>query len=104
MKAITIALLATTAIGTVVLNPTTASAGEVYNRELNQQYRIYKGVENGQISAREFRNLEIREARLDAQRRYDLYKDGGHLTAQDRARLNARENRISNSIYRDRHN
>jgi hypothetical protein len=30
--------------------------------------------------------------------------DNGHLTRADRAALNRRQNRVSRSIYRDKHN
>ena len=30
--------------------------------------------------------------------------DGGHLTAQDKAALTRRQNSISRSIYKDKHN
>jgi hypothetical protein len=30
--------------------------------------------------------------------------DDGHLTAADRAKLNRQQNRLSNNIYRDKHN
>jgi hypothetical protein len=30
--------------------------------------------------------------------------NGGKLTAADRAALNSRQNKISNSIYKDKHN
>ena len=32
------------------------------------------------------------------------YRDGGHLSRQDRARLQHRENRASRHIYRAKHN
>ena len=48
--------------------------GTVGQRKANQQARIAEGV------------------------------DGGKLTAADRAALNNRQNKISNSIYKDKHN
>ncbi len=106
MKALILSLLATTsAIGAVTMaNPSSASAGEVYNREVNQERRIYDGVKDGQINRSEFRHLEAREERIDAQRRADLRQNGGHLTAAEYKQLNREENRASNAIYRDRHN
>ena len=31
-------------------------------------------------------------------------KDGGKLTAADRAKLNKKQNHLSNEIYKDKHN
>jgi hypothetical protein len=82
--------------------PTVVSAQEVYHREVNQQHRITHGVENGSINRREYRQLERREASLNAARRRDL-RDG-RLTNRERQQLNHRENAISRSIHHDEHN
>ncbi|MBD2298672.1 hypothetical protein H6G80_10170 [Nostoc sp. FACHB-87] len=85
-----------------VFLPTVASAGEIYAREVNQQQRIYHGVKNGSINRAELRQLERREASLEAARRRDIRSDG-HLTPQERRQLNRRQNRLSRTIYRDKH-
>lgn len=104
MKVSALVLLASTVIGTVAFNPSIASAGEVANRLENQQDRIHQGGKDGQIDYREYKNLERREASINNQRLADLKKNGGHLTAKDYRQLNRREDRLSNAIYRDRHN
>jgi len=104
MKVSTLVLLASTVIGTLAFNPLIASAGEVANRLENQQDRIHQGIKDGQINYREYKNLEHREASINKQRLADLKRDGGHLTAKDYRQLNRREDRVSNAIYRDRHN
>ena len=104
MKGLALVLLASTVLGTVVFNPLIASAGEVANRLENQQNRIHQGVKDGQINHQEYKNLEHCEANINKQRLADLKKDGGHLTAKDYRQLNREENRVSNAIYRDRHN
>lgn len=81
-----------------------ASAGEIYHREVRQQQRINQGVKNGTIQPGEYRNLERRETALNSTRQNDLKENDGHLTAQERRNLNQRENNLSNSIYRDKHN
>ncbi|CAN1212131.1 hypothetical protein TUMEXPCC7403_18135 [Tumidithrix helvetica PCC 7403] len=101
MKALTLALIATTALGTALYSPTSASAGEVANRLERQQERIYKGVQQGQISPAEYQNLQRREASINTQRQNAL--SDGHLSAQEYRQLNRREDRVSRSIYRDRH-
>lgn len=80
------------------------SAGQVHDRELRQERRITAGVESGQLSASEFRNLENRELQVNAQRTADLKQDGGHLTPEQYWQLNQRLNNISGSIYQDRSN
>ena len=81
-----------------------AQAGEVLNRELHQESRIYNGVKDGAVTHREFDHLEQGEARINQERVHDLRKDDGHLTASDRRALNRAENHESRLIYRDKHN
>ena len=92
------------ACAAAIFSPMIASAGEVYNREMHQEQRIFDGVRDGQITASEFRNLERRELSVNAQRVVNLNHDGGHLTRDQYWKLNHRLNSISNSIYVDRHN
>jgi hypothetical protein len=84
-----------------VLNPSSASAGEIRDREVNQQERIYQGVRQGEISQKEYRNLETREAKIETQRR--VYLRDGNLSHKEAVRLNNEQNRVSKVIYRDRH-
>jgi hypothetical protein len=62
----------------------------INQRKENQQDRIANGVGSCQLTASETRNLEKR--------------DDGNLTAADKARLTRQQNRLSGSIYRDKHN
>ncbi len=71
-------------------------------RHINQERRIYQGVQSGQITPGEFRRLENQQARIgaaEARMRAD-----GHLNRYERARLNRMENRASRDIYRYKHN
>ena len=77
---------------------------EVNGRYHNQQERIANGVGSGALNARETSRLEGREAALKTTERQDRLNHNGHLTRQEQANLNHRENRISRSIYRDKHN
>ncbi len=79
-------------------------APSIAQRKDNQQDRIANGIDSGQLTAGETRNLESREANLNREIRDDRAGDDGHLTAQERARINAQQNRISKSIYNDKHN
>src|SRR5579875_202428 len=64
-------------------------APSIAQRKDNQQDRIANGIDSGQLTAGETRNLESREANLNREIRDDRAGDDGHLTAQERARINA---------------
>jgi Tfp pilus assembly protein FimT len=76
----------------------------VGQRKENQQDRIANGVQSGQLTAGETKNLEKKEAGLNAEENRMEKRDNGNLTARDKARLNRQQNRLSGQIYRDKHN
>jgi hypothetical protein len=78
--------------------------GTAAQRKANQQARIAQGVKSGQLTAHETANLEGREASVNKEEHNMRAADGGKLTAADRTALNNRQNKISNSIYKDKHN
>jgi hypothetical protein len=84
--------------------PQSTSAPTIQERKENQQDRIANGVQSGQLTAGETRNLETKEAGLNKKESNMRKADDGHLTAADRARLNRQQNRLSGNIYRDKHN
>ena len=94
-------LLATALLG---LSCTVGMAQTIHARKGSQQARIAQGVHSGQLTARETRNLEGREASINRQERNMRRANGGRLTARDRATLNRRQNRTSRAIYRNKHN
>lgn len=81
--------------------PPPETAGQ---RKANQQARIAQGVKSGQLTAHETSNLEAREASVNKEERNMRAANGGKLTAADRTALNNRQNKISNSIDKDKHN
>jgi hypothetical protein len=85
-----------------LLMPAVAFAGPIQHREVNQQQRIYKGVQNGSLTGKEYRNLQRREQSIAAQRYRDVH-DGGGLNRYERQRLNNRLDNTSQAIYRDKH-
>ncbi len=103
MKSLILPILAATSlVGTIAfLNPSAASAGPIRDRQVNQQERIYKGVQQGTISQQEYKNLQAREAKIAAQRR--TYLSDGNLSLKEAVRLTNAQNRTSKAIYRDRH-
>jgi hypothetical protein len=84
--------------------PAAPAPGTAARRSHRQQQRIAQGVHSGQLTAGETRNLENREASVNRERRDMRAENGGRLTAADRRAINRRQNRISHSIYRDKHN
>lgn len=85
-----------------LLMPAVASAGPIQHREAHQQQRIYKGVQNGSLTGKEYSNLQRREQSIAAQRYRDVH-DGNGLTRNERLRLNNRLNNVSQAIYREKH-
>jgi hypothetical protein len=79
-------------------------ANEVNTRQGNQQSRINAGVNSGQLTPGETRNLENRDASINRQAQADRAANGGRLTGQERSQINQRQNNVSNSINRDAHN
>jgi hypothetical protein len=76
----------------------------VNDRRENQQDRIANGVQSGQLTAGETKNLESREASLNNEIKDDREADGGKLTSAEHQQINNQQNHLSNSIYADKHN
>jgi hypothetical protein len=76
----------------------------IQQRKKNQQDRIANGIQSGQLTAGETKNLENKEANLNKEERQMRAGDNGKLTAADRTKLNQQQNRLSNDIYQDKHN
>ena len=86
------------------LLPAAAQADQPYDRVHDQRARIDQGVASGQLTWREYRSVESHLDAINAQRRYDLARNGDHLTPGERAQLNRELNRNSGRIYFDKHN
>lgn len=82
----------------------TTREGSVNDRRADQQQRIGDGVQSGQLTARETKNLETREANINREVHADRAANGGKLTAQERQKVNRQQNNVSKSIYTDKHN
>ena len=99
-------LLAGTAMaqaGPGVYDPGHPRVNQINRREQWQQDRIANGIRNDRLTPGQAARLEGRENRLVRNERRDMRSDGGHLTRRDQAQLNREANRISRSIYRDKH-
>ena len=84
--------------------PETPREGSVNDRRQDQQQRIGNGVQSGQLTAGETKNLESREANLNREVHADRTANGGTLTPQERRQVNHQQNNLSHSIYNDKHN
>ena len=89
--------------GLLVLTPLAAQAGPIQNRINHQQQRTYAGVKNGSVSPQEFRQIERGEDNIEAAR-IRAIRSGGKLTQVEKNRLNHRLNKLSKTIYHDKHN
>ncbi len=81
-----------------------AKPATINQRKENQQDRIANGIQSGQLTAGETRNLEKKESELNQEERDMRKLDNGHLTAADRATLQQQQNVVSKDIYKDKHN
>jgi predicted deacylase len=87
---------------TSMMIPLAAQAGEVRNREVRQENRIYQGVRNDSLTTHEYDRLQSQEARLNDLRVRDLHSGGG-LSHREDVQLNRDENHLSHQIYRTKH-
>jgi len=93
----------TSGAGPGVVDPGHPRVNEVNQREENQQQRIANGVANNKLSAQQTSNLEKREASVQNREKKDMAAHNGHLTKTEQKGINRQQNRISNSIYKDKH-
>lgn len=90
-RSLFIALAALTAIGA-----TSASADDTDRRQFNQERRIQDGVRSGDINRREYRALELEQARIrDLERRA---KADGRVDYREAAELRRAQNEASRHI------
>jgi hypothetical protein len=76
-------------------------AGTPVQRNINQQTRIEQGLQSGQLNTREAGRLEREEAGVERMESRAL-KDGT-LTDAEKARINNAQNKVSQDIYREKH-
>lgn len=81
-----------------------ANAQAVDQRHTLQQQRIDRGVASGRLTPGEAASVERQQASIDRQESRMRARNGGPLTARDRAVLQHREDRASRHIYRAKHN
>lgn len=75
---------------------------QVNTREQNAQNRIGNSVKNGGLTPNQAANLERSQARIEAQEKRDMGKNGGHLSKAEQRQLNHEENRQEKRITHDK--
>jgi hypothetical protein len=76
-------------------------AGEIVDRERQQQGRIGQGVQSGELTAKETQRLEKEQAKIEADRQKAL--EDGKMTKKERAALHKEQDRASHHIYKQKH-
>jgi hypothetical protein len=94
----------TSGAGPGVVDPGHPRVNEVNSRETRQQNRIANGVKSGSLTPKETSNLERREANVQKREQKDMAEHNGHLTKAEQKGINRQQDRISKSIYKDKHN
>ena len=82
----------------------TVDAQSVNQRQGRQQERIDQGVSSGRLTAREAVRDERQQGRIDATEARMRANNNGHLSGNQRTRLEDRQNRASARIYNSKHN
>jgi hypothetical protein len=93
----------TSGAGPGVVDPGHPRVNEVNRREARQQRRIGNGVKSGKLNSKQAAHLEKREASVQHREQKDMAKHNGHLTKAEQKGINRQQNRISKSIYKDKH-
>lgn len=95
-------LLMGAALGIAGVAAAAPAEAQVNWRQHNQQQRIYRGIQSGELTRREFYGLERNQARI-ARMEHRLRASGNRLTLRERVRLDRRQDRASVRIYRQKH-
>ena len=93
----------TSGAGPGVVDPGHPRVNQVNRREARQQKRIGNGVASGKLTSQQATNLEKRETSVQNREQKDMAKHNGHLTKAEQKGINRQQNRISKSIYKDKH-
>jgi len=93
----------TSGAGPGVVDPGHPRVNEVNRREENQQQRIGNGIKSGNLNSKQASNLEKRETSVQNREKKDMSEHNGHLTKAEQKGINRQQNRISKSIYKDKH-
>ena len=102
-KTVILALtLAATQLGTLACGTGYRDGRTIAGRQEYQRDRIREGAEEGDLTRREASRLRERSRDIAEDRR-DARQDDGVIDRQERRQLQREQNRLSDQIYRQRH-
>ena len=84
-----------------ILGASDVMAGNISERQVNQQIRIANGFASGQLTVAELARLK--QGQVQLQKMKVRARADGVVTASERARLNAKADKESAKIYRNKH-
>lgn len=96
----TISIIMVTVLSVVCVS--SAMAGRIKDRQVNQQKRIHQGVHSGELTIREVKTLEKEQRKIN-QSKKRAWSDGV-LTPKERGRLELQQDKANGRIYRLKHN
>ncbi|WP_118183873.1 hypothetical protein [Paraburkholderia phosphatilytica] len=73
------------------------------SRLARQNYRISKGVQDGQLTHAQAHQLRADDHSIRTEERADASVNGSHLTPQEQRQISTQENANSSAIYGERH-
>jgi hypothetical protein len=82
-------------------SPDTTSTPRIDKRQANQEKRIEKGVQSGQLNKKEAARLEKGQARV--RKAEDKALADGKMTKKERAHIEHMQDKQSKKIYREKH-
>ncbi len=74
----------------------------VTKKQIHQQKRIAGGLASGELTKREFKQLERQQRRVHKHKKF--VKADGKVTGRERARVHAHQRAASGNVYRKKHN
>jgi hypothetical protein len=96
-----VAVVVTPAMVNAQTTPSDARGARIDKRQSLQQQRIDKGVQSGQLNARETARLERGQSRI--QKMEDRARADGTITGKEARRINRAQNANSARIHRQKH-
>jgi len=76
---------------------------EVNQRLDNQKERIKEGVESGNLTKAQAKELHQEDRDIRTEERIDAAKNGSHITKAEQNKLNKEENAVSKQIHEEKH-
>ena len=104
LAATTAAAALAAALPLVALAGPHSGSGQASGRIANQQQRIQRGYQNGQLTQKEYNKDEARLNAIAKQKAQEKAANGGHLTEAQRDKLHNELSRSGHDIYFTKHN